>query len=445
MKKLSIIFLNLFFIPMCLFSEQKHGKIYKELMDFYHRCGAVANKSSPEIYNGQRGGYATGGSLVVKNRSQNIQPFTISLPNIDAGCGGIDIYTGGLSYINSQDLVETLKSIGSNSASYAFLLALQSVSPQIASTIVQLQSFANHVNSQNINSCEAAMKIVDSIALKLDAARQQQCRSYSLEEGINTGYTGARNECADPENDADNIHKESNALNIAWEAIQKHPDLSKDKEVAEFFMNITGTLIYDGEKVQYIPSKVFDDDFLRNILEGGTIKLHACKGPKDKCLVTTEITKTIDAPKSWVGDINRILNKIVWRYLHEDESEGLAQEELELLSKSKLPLCRILSVLASYQKRESPFGVYDVAEMVARDLMMYYLEEIITLIREGCVTLKHQVFCDAEIEEFLNQLSTLQAKVEYEDLRSVARLQKQFTLLRQVDMMEEQLWKEIML
>ncbi len=51
----------------------------------------------------------------------------MTLPDINAGCGGIDAYLGSFSFINGDQLQRFVKQIMSNAAGYFFDLALQAI------------------------------------------------------------------------------------------------------------------------------------------------------------------------------------------------------------------------------------------------------------------------------------------------------------------------------
>lgn len=55
----------------------------------------------------------------------------MTLPDINAGCGGIDAYLGSFSFINGEQLQRFVKQIMSNAAGYFFDLALQTTVPEI--------------------------------------------------------------------------------------------------------------------------------------------------------------------------------------------------------------------------------------------------------------------------------------------------------------------------
>ena len=98
-------FLSLFTAEW-LFQFGIHADLKKDLNEFFDSFGASTNVSSAEVYEGQKAGYATGGSVTVRNRLLNSKILTVNLPKINAGCGGIDIYAGGMSFVSSEKLIE---------------------------------------------------------------------------------------------------------------------------------------------------------------------------------------------------------------------------------------------------------------------------------------------------------------------------------------------------
>lgn len=122
------------------------ANIGSDLMGFFKSAGMSSNLTTSGSYSDQSGGYYTGGSLVTRNQARNIQPATIQMPGFRAGCGGIDLWAGGFSHISSEAMVEMLRNIGSSAASYAFMLAIQTVSPQIYNIMNELNNLSTQVN-----------------------------------------------------------------------------------------------------------------------------------------------------------------------------------------------------------------------------------------------------------------------------------------------------------
>ena len=115
---------------------------------------------SPHSYQGQERGYVMGGSMSVRIPQENIRPFSFTPPSIRAGCGGIDIVTGGFSYLNFQYLVKKLQSILQTAPAFAFQLALGVLCPDCKNILNSLEQVADIINGLNINSCQASKALV---------------------------------------------------------------------------------------------------------------------------------------------------------------------------------------------------------------------------------------------------------------------------------------------
>ncbi|OZA41835.1 MAG: hypothetical protein B7X84_07340 [Alphaproteobacteria bacterium 17-39-52] len=125
MKKLLVFFMLL------TFWDQASANVGQDLTQFFNKLGGASNVSNPGAYKDQTAGYYTGGNIFARNQVHTSQLATIQLPDYRAGCGGIDMFMGAFSHISSERLIEALKAIGSNMASYALLLAIETMSPQI--------------------------------------------------------------------------------------------------------------------------------------------------------------------------------------------------------------------------------------------------------------------------------------------------------------------------
>jgi len=93
------------------------GKIWWK---FFNTVGTSFNASGPGAYKDQAAGYYTGGSFFARNTVHTADLTSIRLPGYRAGCGGIDLYMGSLSFISSEELVRAFRAVASNIASYVF-------------------------------------------------------------------------------------------------------------------------------------------------------------------------------------------------------------------------------------------------------------------------------------------------------------------------------------
>lgn len=86
--------------------------------------GDMTNVSEPGVYETQRRGVIAGGSVRNRSKIMTENPVSLTLPSVRAGCGGIDLFGGSLSFINGDQFIELLRSIASNAKGYAFQIAL---------------------------------------------------------------------------------------------------------------------------------------------------------------------------------------------------------------------------------------------------------------------------------------------------------------------------------
>lgn len=122
---------------------------------------ALTSATRPGIYQAQARGYMTGGGLSVHFPKKSAHLVDVSSPHYSAGCGGVDIYTGGLSYISGEQFISLLKGIAANAMGYSFSLAMRTLCPVCASTVASLQKIAQSANQLAIHQCQFAMGLVD--------------------------------------------------------------------------------------------------------------------------------------------------------------------------------------------------------------------------------------------------------------------------------------------
>jgi conjugative transfer pilus assembly protein TraH len=398
----------------------------------------------------------TGGGVSIRNRVMNSKLATISLPKFDAGCGGIDIYAGGFSFINDKQLIQTMKSMGSSAVGYSFLLGLEATLPQVANTLKQLQTWANNINSLNINSCELASQMVGSVWPQRTLASQQICRTLSSQKGSFHDFVAARHKCSQSseyENimqsiDADPIYQDTlgDEFNLAWEAIQKQNLLAQNKELSELFISLLGTIIVrkgDEIHIETWPSKINDESFLRVMMEGGDTTIYACTPDgKNQCLVMQEQHFIVRPEQSWLGRIRVLLESMQNNILNDQE---LNDAEKELLNKSHLPLYKIVNVLTAYKKGHCPIDLIQVADIVAMDLLIQYLSEVVNLVREGVNHLRKSQFYAEPIDDYLRELDRVERTIRYYETRSMNLFEREFQMMQKIQILEDQIASEIIL
>jgi hypothetical protein len=119
--------------------------------------------NGPSTFENQKRGFATGGSLSYRTGTGGTESFLkFSAPRIDAGCGGIDMNFGGLSYLNPEYMVQAFQNIMQAAPAFAFKLALTNLCSQCDSVMTSLEGLANAINNLAMDECGAAKAAVNA-------------------------------------------------------------------------------------------------------------------------------------------------------------------------------------------------------------------------------------------------------------------------------------------
>ncbi len=140
--------------------------------------------NSPSAWEGQKRGYFTGGGMTIRNQASRNPLFNIQPPRINAGCGGIDVFWGGFSYLNPEYLIKMFQNIMTAAPAYAFKLALDQLCAPCGKIIAELKALADAVNSAALDECGLASSMV---AMGGDAVASMI--GMDMQKGTNTGDT----------------------------------------------------------------------------------------------------------------------------------------------------------------------------------------------------------------------------------------------------------------
>ncbi len=351
------------------------------------------NVTDPGVYEGQSAGYFTGGGIFMRVPQRNYNLLTMQFPKYRAGCGGIDMYTGGFAYMNSQDFVNMLQTIGNNAASYLFLLALRSISPQIASTMEKIQSWMQELNINNINSCNAARSLVGG-AMEMFGVQNSACILQLVENG--DSYSEARMKCtsggqtpAVVDNPASGVASQVAANgNIAWKMLMKNSYFQNDTDLAQMMMNLSGTVIVrrdtpgDADStttIEPIPSIMLTSKgkrLLQAILEGNGagVTIRRCSNGigTDQC---TEMNSHSPVTIT-TGLVNRVESILISIADKIQSDTPLDATERGLLSATHLPIMKYLTIQQAYLPEARVAHIRTYATLVAKDILFAYLDDL---------------------------------------------------------------------
>lgn len=195
--------------------------------------GMNANIGNPGMFKGQTMDHFVGGSASIRVPKKSYQLASMSGPSIGAGCGGIDLYAGSFSFLNSDELVQMFQNIANNAVGAIFKLALDSVSPQLGGVIDYMNDLAQKVNALNVDSCRAAEGII-TMAKERGKKSEEENELSMLGSGLKNIWTDIRQA---KEKIGNNIEEKKAArkeikkdpkekkkledVNLTWEALRK--------------------------------------------------------------------------------------------------------------------------------------------------------------------------------------------------------------------------------
>ncbi|HQW57435.1 MAG TPA: conjugal transfer protein TraH [Gammaproteobacteria bacterium] len=395
MNKRILVSRIFFSLIIGFFTCQSHATIEADMQSFFDKIGANANVTPGGAYKGQEGGFYTGGSVFARIPAREVQMVNMQMPNIGAGCNGIDIFTGGIGFIDASRLIETMKAIGANGAGYAFSLALKQMSPQIMNQIEEFMAIANGANWNNINSCQMAMGLVNNGAAMFHETGVRTCIQSHLNQGSARDYIEARDKCktqaaVNAQNKAalsDPSLKDSTIsnVNIVWRAIQNNGALAHlHDDLKYFLMSLTGTVIIrsnnNGSQKQIYPSKLYKDEIFSH---HKTFKVHACAdehATANGCLNIVDKTITLSDNKSFIGRVREILKAMEQKV---EDDLPLTVPERAFLESTALPVYKMLNVHSAFSRGLSLMFPSEYAEVIAMDILYRYVDTGISDVMEA--------------------------------------------------------------
>ena len=425
------------------------GTMTSQLRQYFNSMGGGVNVTAPSVYKNQAAGYYNGGSFYGRVPVQSAQLGHIQLPGFRAGCGGIDAWMGGFSHISSAQLIQALRGITSNMGSYGFMLALESLSPEIYNVMNELNALAQKVNALNINTCEAAATALGGMLPQSDATSKHLCQAMGSSYGGLSDWTAARHQCGvggQRSSILDSNHDSvrdtfKDQFNLVWQSIQKNSFLSSNKHLAELFMTLAGTLIVkregEGYHTVHIKSRAIDQSFIKALVQGGNVQLYRCD-TEDKCLnPTLRAAEVISANVgSLNGRVRAMLTAIVDK-IYQDTA--LTISEQGFLTGTTLPLYKILNVLTAYKKGHAPIEINRYAELIALDILNHFLLEVLDIVEESIAHLRSAQVSDAVIRDYLSSLQHVRLLIVNERESTMAHMNATLSMIKSVQMVEKQL------
>ena len=172
MKKLGVP--AVFIAAMMLFSHAASADWVGEWFD------QSTTTSAGGYQNQQRGFYSAGG-FQGRYRMNNDYLVTASPPRLNVGCGGIDLFLGGFSYLDPEYLVEKFERIIQAAPAFAFDLAMTQYCQPCKDAMNTLTAITDAINGIQMNDCAMAKGLAQTTVEQLSSVAAS---TFSLGEGM---------------------------------------------------------------------------------------------------------------------------------------------------------------------------------------------------------------------------------------------------------------------
>lgn len=419
-------------------SSTVSADVNSDMNNFFNKLGFASNTSQPQVWQGQAAGYASGGSIYARTQVKQIQLVSMTLPDINAGCGGIDAYLGAFSFINGEQLQRFAKQIMSNAAGYFFDLALQTTVPEIKQAKDFLQKLATDINSTNLSSCQAAQGIVGGLFPRTQVSQQKVCQDISGENNIFSDWAASRQGCT-VGGKLNNVQDKAGAkdkervmknINLMWNALSKNHLFDDNKELKEFIMTLTGSLVFGANgEITPLPARTTDRDLVKAMMEGGTAQIYHCNDA-DLCLkVVSNTNVTIKPDKALRGQITSLLTSIQNKV---STDTAMTEQEKGFIANTSIPVYRYL--VDPQMLGISNSVIYQLTDYIGYDILLQYIQE---LIQQARATLSVGNYPEASMNvvmENLNQatqqIAAFQARVQVQQ-DALLVVDRQMSYMRQ--------------
>ena len=445
---------------------------------------AYVNSTATGSYRSQYGGYWSGGSQVITVPDRQVgQVFSATPSHYSGGCSGIDSELGGFNFVNKDEIVQQMRAIGQNAKVLAFNLAVKYVSALLADTMDWVKDKADFLNQMEMDSCTAAQSVLAAGFNSVGMPSYQQINDAEDREicidklVVSDGLTRdqAQQSCNQGGNRNAVLMKNQEHFytgNLAWYVLMHAPVFAADPNLAQWMMNMTGTLLVrqlpeagsDGSrKSTWIPGMLYTscngkgsclDFFGKTIMDAliGVpqdvnlkIPIYVCQDMSSSPQACTEVKleteyfslsafKKINISDHLAGNLAGIMKKLA------TPNAQLSSQEKALIEQAALPLYRYTLASQSFFQRQVPDqDVQRYLRMLAQDLVSKNIEALIAQIRLAFSGAGNNAADDPNMKMYLDYLGRLAAAVSAYEVSAREKMNIELTLLRNAQAYEQAL------
>ena len=114
-------------------------------------------------FQAQNRGFYTAGGFSGRHRSRTEHPVSINLPKLDLGCGGVDLFLGGVSFLSPERLVKKLQGMIQMTPTIALDFAIKTWCKECSESMSKFAAMTDGLNAMNLNECAMSKRLVATV------------------------------------------------------------------------------------------------------------------------------------------------------------------------------------------------------------------------------------------------------------------------------------------
>lgn len=336
--------------------------------------GDMSNVTAPGSYKTQRRGVLTAGRITQKSKIFDENLISFSPPSWKAGCGGVDMYGGALSFISKEQIVALLRAVAANAKGYFFQLALSNTCPDCATWIESFQKKIQELNQFLGNSCQLAQGLVNDASdiLPFDVKHKTGESLAATVDGFVDDFFETRQQndgksATKIREEKDPVKAKEQTGNLTWKQLKLNTASSwfvgGDNPLLEAILSLTGSIIIgapedDGKGDDSTPTYQVPgyQITLSDLIYGGDLSVYDCSSDTTECAgnsgVLNKKTVNIKGFKEKIDDMllgTSSTNGLINKYVNHSNHGGLSDDEkafVETLPSGVGSIIRQLSTLS---------------------------------------------------------------------------------------------------
>ena len=218
-------------------------------------------------------------------------------------------------------------------------------------------------------------------------------------------------------------------MSIVWSYIHTSSfGQSLDKELAEVFLSISGTIIFDDRGNELVKPTLVNDNMLDMMINGGKIEqVYQCGD--DKCLIVRTNALEIAKDSAFIHKVMTYLISIQQKI--KDDTIPLTSAEKSFLNMVSLP---VLKFMQTGEETGVSLNIGKYAEIIATDIVIGYINGILNYIKAK-VPMKYSIEINStlvdsyqSVEKYINtkqQLLYTRLASEEQIIDGIRQMQKQ--------------------